>query len=64
MLNKQTIYGYPLEDLLAFALACRQQGISNNDLSDFVNNLEFAFDVIETERNRILEEQLKQWISE
>lgn len=45
-----TIYGYPLKDLFLFAYACRKHGIDENDLRDYVLNLEFAIQMIREEQ--------------
>lgn len=38
----QTCYGYPVEELLAFGLACKSAGITNEELSWFMHNAEQA----------------------
>lgn len=37
-LTIETIYGYPVEDLIAFACACREQHITKEELHNFVEN--------------------------
>lgn len=44
-----TLYGYNLDYLIAFALACERAGVSNDDLKMFANNYEFAFDTVQKE---------------
>lgn len=39
------LYGYNLEHLIAFALACRRAGVDEDDLKTFANNLDFAFQI-------------------
>ena len=34
----ETIYGYPIEDLILFACACREQHITEEELHNFVEN--------------------------
>ncbi len=35
---KETIYGYPVKDLILLAYACRKQNITEEELHNFVNN--------------------------
>lgn len=49
----ETIYGYKIEDLILFAQACRNQGITENDLKDFATNCEFAYKTIIDEMDRL-----------
>ena len=44
----QTCYGYPVEDLLAFGLACKRAGITNEELSWFMHNTEIIWDTVAT----------------
>lgn len=48
-LEKDYIMGYPVEELVIFASACRKQGISNDQLRDFVLNLRTAYEIIMAE---------------
>ena len=36
-------YGYKIKDLLMFAIACRNAGVTEGDLRMFANNLDFAW---------------------
>lgn len=42
-INNTTIFGYPLRDLLVFASACREKGISEKDLRDFCTGVENGY---------------------
>ena len=42
-INNTTIFGYPLRDLLVFAIACREKGISEKDLRDFCTGVENGY---------------------
>lgn len=44
-----TLYGYNLDYLVAFALACERAEVTNEDLKEFANNYEFAFDTVQKE---------------
>lgn len=50
------IYGYPVKDLLMFALSCRQQGITEGELHDFVLNVQTAYDVVNKEFENIVKD--------
>jgi hypothetical protein len=44
-----SIYGYPVKQLIAFVAACRQNGVEEKDLRTFANNVEFAYHAVEAE---------------
>jgi len=50
------IYGYPIEQLVLFASACRQQGITENELHDFVLNVQNAYDIVHKEFENSMKE--------
>jgi len=52
-MTAETIYGYKIEDLILFAQACRNQGITENDLKDFATNCEYAYKTIKDEMDRL-----------
>lgn len=58
-----TIYGYPINDLIIFADACRIAGVGPKELKDFVGNIETAYDVVAKAMDehlaRCLEEYLR-----
>ena len=41
--SQETIYGYPVKDLILFAYACRKQHITEEELHDFVTSSSAAF---------------------
>lgn len=55
-LPPSALYGYNLEHLIAFAIACRRAGVDENDLKTFANNLDFAFQIASEELRRQLME--------
>lgn len=44
-----TIYGYPVNELIAFATACRENDVDEKDLKTFANNARFAFEIVHAE---------------
>jgi hypothetical protein len=44
-----TIYGYPVNELIAFAAACRENDVDEKDLKTFANNARFAFETVHAE---------------
>lgn len=42
----QTCYGYPAEELLAFGLACKRAGVTNEELSWFMHNTEIIWNTV------------------
>ena len=48
-----TIYGFDHDELLLFAYACREAGVENEDLKAFSNNIQFAFDVVWRDMERV-----------
>lgn len=57
--NPTHVYGYPVEELIAFAMACRKYGVKNEDLQTFAFNLEFAFKILQDD----IEESMKRVFS-
>ena len=59
----ETIYGYPIRDLVIFADACRVAGVGPKELKEFVGNVEAAYDVVSKAMDehlaRCLEEYLR-----
>ena len=51
-LPNPALYGYNLEHLIAFAVACRRAGVEEDDLKTFANNLDFAFQIASEELRR------------
>ena len=52
--NTDTIAGYKAKDLIIFAQAVKNAGISNDELSAFVKNAENAYDFIKREQDMAL----------
>lgn len=50
--SDHVLYGYNLEHLVAFAIACRRAGVDEDDLKTFANNLDFAFQIASEELRR------------
>lgn len=50
--SDSALYGYNLEHLIAFAVACRRAGVEEDDLKTFANNLDFAFQIASEELRR------------
>lgn len=55
-LPPSALYGYNLEHLVAFAIACRRAGVDEDDLKTFATNLDFAFQIASEELKRQLME--------
>lgn len=53
------IYGYPVKELVAFALTCKEMNITDQDLKELCRNVEFAYEVV----NRKMEISFAQAIS-
>lgn len=62
-INKTTIFGYPLRDLLVFASACREKGISEKDLRDFCTGVENGYFFGVEEARRAVETNLERTLS-
>lgn len=54
-----TIYGYPIKHLILLASACRQQGITENELHDFIINVQSAYDFVHKEFENSLKEYIE-----
>ena len=50
-----TAYGYNLDEICKFAMVCRKEGITENQLHDFVMNMENAVQVVLKEQQEIIE---------
>lgn len=59
----ETIYGYPINDFVIFADACRVAGVVPKELKDFVGNVEAAYSLavkaMDEHLARCLEEYLR-----
>ena len=58
----ETIYGYPINDLIIFADACRVAGVGLKELKDFVGNIETAYDVVAKAMDEHLARCLKKYL--
>ena len=65
--SEQTICGYPLYELIAFAQMCRREGIREGELKAFITNCQRAYDLIRRETQeamfRSLQSQLDNYES-
>lgn len=50
-----TAYGYNLDEICKFAMVCRKEGITEDQLHDFVMNMENAIKVVLEEQQEIIE---------
>lgn len=50
-----TAYGYNLDEICKFAMVCRKEGITEDQLHDFVMNMENAVQVVLKEQQEIIE---------
>ena len=57
-IEKDTIYGYPVRDLILLAIAAQKQGITSYDLSNFRMDCEMAYAIVKAE----FDEQLKKTV--
>ena len=62
VLESMSIYGYPIDDLMIFADACRKKGIQDYEMHDFVLNVQEAFNYVLTEQQKNIEEAFKRMI--
>lgn len=53
-------YGYDVEKLLMFAVACRNSGVTNEDLRVFANNLDFAWREVQSSIKGTFENTISQ----
>lgn len=53
-----TVCGYRVKDLIIMAKTLQQENITAKDLRKFVNNLEFAYEVIENDFKKQLNESM------
>lgn len=52
------IYGYPKDELMLFALACREAGITNEKLHEIDFNIEWAVDAVRKEVEQVVRKNL------
>lgn len=58
-MSDKTINGYPVDELILFATACRKMGITEDELHEFVTNTKFAYDYVITEIDKSIGEFYK-----
>ena len=56
---ENTIYGYPLKELMLFAQCCRRQGITEDELHSFCLDTEAIYSIIKEEFDRSIKESLE-----
>lgn len=62
--DAMTIYGYHVKPLVLFAAACRNAGVSDKDLKNFTDNLEFAYKVIRDEQMKMFNKCMSKFCSD
>lgn len=62
--DDDTIQGYKAKDLVILAYSMRASGVSNQEVGEFVRNLENAAEAARNEMNRIFEECTRSWRKE
>lgn len=62
--EEATICGYPLRNLVAFAVACVKNNVDEHDLKEFANNAEFAIKCIVDEQKKVFERALEKLMQE
>jgi hypothetical protein len=48
-IERDTIYGYPVKDLILFAMAAQKQGITPYDLANFRLDCELAYSIVKAQ---------------
>lgn len=56
--GEEFIYGYPKDELMLFALACREAGITNEKLHEINFNIEWAVDAVRKEVETVVKKNL------
>lgn len=56
--GEEFIYGYPKDELMLFALACREAGITNEKLHEINFNIEWAVDAVRKEVETVVRKNL------
>ena len=60
--GEEYICGYPKDELMLFAIACRNAGITNEQLHDLKLTIEVAIDIVRKEVEKGISSQFKQWL--
>lgn len=59
VINKNApIFGFLFDELIAFALFCKRNGITEKNIHDFVENYKFAWDMAQEDYNRQIMEAM------
>lgn len=56
--NAATIEGFPIEDLILFAMTCRANGVREKDLQVFTHNMEKAVEIVRKEFDDSIQESM------
>ena len=56
--NTATIEGFPIEDLILFAMTCRANGVREKDLQVFTHNVEKAVEIARKEFDDSIQESM------
>ena len=54
------VYGYDIEELVAFGQACRQAHVTDDDLKAFAHNLEAAVELTQKAQEKMLLEMFEE----
>lgn len=57
--SEPMLYGYSIDNLVMFAQACRREGITEDQLQDFVNNVNHHCDYVMHEFRDALEKEIQ-----
>lgn len=57
------LYDYNIDDLIAFAIACRSQGITEEDLHAFSQEMSNTYNCVYNEINNLMRDQFKEIMS-
>lgn len=62
--DTDTIAGYKIKDIAALAYCMRQQGITNEEVGEFIRNIENAYNIAIKDTQDALDKTLVQWKQE
>ena len=62
--RRETVMDYDARELILFAAACRESDVSERDLKDFARNTEMAFQFVQAEFEKSIQEALSRMIPE
>lgn len=58
-IERDTIYGYPVKDLILVAMALKEADITKEDLYDFRLNCELAYSIVKAEFDKQVKETIE-----